>query len=165
MLRAHFARSAAYNRWANERLYAAAAELSDAEYRADRGVFFKSVHGTLNHVLVADRIWLARLTGERDFVQPALDATLFETLAALRNARQREDERLVRYVEALDESALAGDLTYRRGNGEVFTEPLAGVLAHVFNHQTHHRGQAHAALTNLGRRAPELDLLLFLRQR
>ena len=62
---------AAYNAWANERLYDAAAQLSDADYRADRGAFFKSVHGTLNHLLIGDRIWMRRFTGTEPCAGPA----------------------------------------------------------------------------------------------
>jgi hypothetical protein len=89
---------AGYNAWANERLYSAAAMLSDSEYRADHGAFFGSVHGTLNHLLVGDRIWMQRLTGEGE--APArLDAILHEDFGALRAAREAEDARIVAFVE------------------------------------------------------------------
>ena len=93
---------AGYNAWANARLYAAAAQLPDAEYRADHGAFFKSVHGTLNHLLVGDRIWMQRLTGEGD-APTRLDAILFEELAPLRAARAAEDARIVAFVTGLSE--------------------------------------------------------------
>ena len=163
MMKQHFATFAAYNRWANARLYDAAAQLAEADYRSDRGVFFKSMHGTLNHMLVADRIWLARITGEADAPQPPLDTILHETLPELRAAHEREDARIIRFVEDRDEAALSGTFTYRNSTGKAFTDPLATILAHFFNHQTHHRGQAHAVLTSLGRKAPELDLIYFLR--
>jgi uncharacterized damage-inducible protein DinB len=164
MMVEHFRTFAHYNRWANDLLYAAAGTLSDADYRADRGAFFRSLHGTLNHILVCDRIWLQRITGEG--TAPArLDDILFEDLAPLRAARTAEDLRIVDHVDGLDEQRLQGDLTYRNTRGGSFTQPLAQVLAHVFNHQTHHRGQAHTILTGLGRKAPELDLIYFLRQR
>ena len=85
-MKARYQMFAGYNAWCNERLYAAAATLSDADYRADRGAFFKSVHGTLNHILVADRIWMRRFTGEGP--QPtALDQILYDEFASLREAR------------------------------------------------------------------------------
>jgi uncharacterized damage-inducible protein DinB len=159
---------AAYNRWANERLYAAAGKLSDAEYRADRGAFFKSVHGTLNHLLVADRIWMRRFTGSGD-TPSRLDAILFDDLTDLRAARRSEDERIGRYVDGL-EGKLAGPLSYVSyrtiTNPADVTQTLSSALDHFFSHQTHHRGQVHALLTGLRGNAfaPSLDLLVFQRE-
>ncbi len=162
-MKAHFALLAGYNAWANERIYAAARKLSDADYRADRGAFFKSVHGTLNHLLVADRIWMRRFTGEGE-APTRLDAILFETLGDLRAAREREDARIVAYVAGLSEATLAGKFRYRTiVNPADVEQPLAPALIHLFNHQTHHRGQVHALLTGLGHDAPSLDLILFQR--
>jgi len=84
---------AGYNAWANRRLYDAAAELDDADYRADHGAFFSSVHGTLNHLLVGDRIWMHRFTGEGPSLTK-LDAILYEDFAELRAAREAEDDRI-----------------------------------------------------------------------
>jgi uncharacterized damage-inducible protein DinB len=163
LFKAHFDMFARYNAWANTRLYDAARALSDADYRADRGAFFKSMHGTLNHLLVTDRVWMHRFTGEGTPPE-RLDAILFDTFDALEIARQKEDARIVRYVTSLEPQALAGTISYRRvSTPDVFTQPLAPALAHWFNHQTHHRGQAHALLTALTGRAPELDLLFYQR--
>lgn len=155
---------AAYNAWANRHLYAAASELTDEQYRADRGAFFRSVHGTLNHLLVTDRIWMQRFTGEGD-APDRLDAILHETLPELRLAREAEDARIIGYVDALDEAALAGLISYRRATSpEPIRQPLAPALLHLFNHQTHHRGQIHAILTGLVGEAPALDLAFFQRR-
>ncbi|HUN48499.1 MAG TPA: DinB family protein [Stellaceae bacterium] len=163
MLKAHFLSLAKYNAWANRRLYDAATALSNADYQRDRGAFFKSMHGTLNHLLVADRIWMRRFTGKGE-APDRLDAILFEELATLREAREAEDRRIIAYVEGLDEARLAGTIRYRRvSTPEEFEQPLAPALAHFFNHQTHHRGQAHGILTGLTGKAPELDLLYFQR--
>ena len=130
---------------------------------ADSGAFFKSMHGTLNHLLVTDRIWMQRLTGEGD-APDRLDAILFDDFAELRAAREAEDRRIVGFVTGLNEMQLAGVIRYRRvSTPEMFEQPLTPALAHLFNHQTHHRGQAHAILTSLGATAPELDLLYFQR--
>lgn len=154
----------AYNRWANARLYEAAAGLPDTDYRADRGAFFKSVHGTLNHLLVTDRIWMRRFTGAGE-VPDRLDAILFEGLVDLRNARIEEDERIIRYVEGLDEAALQRRFSYTRASStERFEQDLWSALDHLFNHQTHHRGQIHCLLTALSGTAPPLDLLFFQRE-
>ncbi|MBF9235061.1 DinB family protein [Microvirga alba] len=159
-----FAMLAGYNAWCNHRLYEAAAQLSDADYRADRGAFFKSVHGTLNHLLAADRIWMKRFTGEGD-APTRLDAIVRETLADLRPAREAEDARIVAYVENLPDAQLAGRVRYRTLTGPSDVEqPLASALLHVFNHQTHHRGQVHTLLTGFDLDAPPLDLALFQRE-
>jgi len=158
----HVRTMAAYNRWANDRLYEAACDLPDAEYRADRGAFFGSLHGTLNHILVADRAWLRRIEGDGPS-PPALDAILYDDLPALTEARQSEDARILALSDRLTEEQLAATLSYRTMAGAPHEQPLSQVLMHVFNHQTHHRGQAHGILTGLDRTAPPLDLIYFFR--
>jgi uncharacterized damage-inducible protein DinB len=163
-MKAHFEMLAAYNAWVNGRLYDAASRLPEGDYRADRGAFFGSLHGTLNHLLLGDRIWLHRFTGEGD--EPtALDAILYDDLTELRAARRSEDARIVRYAAGLSAADLAGKLCYRTTRSPVDIEQfLAPLLAHFFNHQTHHRGQAHGLLTMLTGEAPSFDLLIFQRQ-
>jgi uncharacterized damage-inducible protein DinB len=162
-MKRHYTMFAGYNAWANRRVYDAAAKLSDTDYRADRGAFFKSMHGTLNHLLATDRIWLKRFTGEGD-APDRLDAILHERFADLRAAREAEDRRIVAWIGGLDEARLAGNIRYRRvSSPEEFVQPLMPALDHWFNHQTHHRGQAHTLLTILTGSAPELDLLFFQR--
>jgi uncharacterized damage-inducible protein DinB len=161
----HYTMFAAYNRWANERIYEAARGLPEADYRADRGAFFGSLHRTLNHILVADRIWMQRFTGDGP-VHTRLDEILFENLRPLEAARRDEDERIIAYVDSLDESTLAGLFSFRTiTNPRDMTQPLAPALAHFFNHQTQHRGQAHCLLTEVGGHdaAPSLDLIMFQR--
>jgi uncharacterized damage-inducible protein DinB len=157
---------AGYNRWCNERLYAAAATVSDADYRADRGAFFKSLHGTLNHLLVGDRIWMQRFTGEGE-LPASLDAILHDDFAALRQARRAEDERISRYIDGLSDEDLAGTIRFRTFvKPETVEQPLAPALDHFFNHQTHHRGQAHALLSRIvGNDAtPSFDLIVYQRE-
>ncbi len=160
-MKALFAMLAGYNQWANIRLYNAAAALTDDQYREDRGAFFGSLNGTLNHLLVADRVWMRRFTGTGP--QPsALDEILYEELADLEAARMAEDERIIAYIRDLSEEALSGQLRYRRmTRPEEVSQPLAPLLSHFFNHQTHHRGQAHCILTALTGDAPSLDLLVY----
>jgi uncharacterized damage-inducible protein DinB len=160
---AHYQMFGHYNAWANGRVYEAAAALSTEQYRADRGAFFKSVHGTLNHLLVTDRVWMHRFTGEGD-APGRLDAILFESFPELRAAREAEDRRIIDFVDRLDDGRIAGTIKYRRvSTPEQFEQQMAPALAHWFNHQTHHRGQVHALLTGLVGKAPELDLLIFQR--
>jgi uncharacterized damage-inducible protein DinB len=162
-LRDHFRQLAAYNSWANARLYAAALALDEEAYRRSVGVFFASLHGTLNHLLLADRVWLKRLTGEGDHPN-RLDAILYEDRRELAAARAAEDQRLVRVVEGFGAEAYARTIAYRTMGGVAHEQALADILAHLFNHQTHHRGQAHACLSILtGAEPPSLDLLALQR--
>lgn len=154
---------AAYNRWANRQLYAAAGELDQDEWRHDAGAFFGSAMATLNHVLVADRIWLKRFTGEGE-APATLDTILHPELAMLRIAREAEDERIVDWVDGLTDKQLSGRFTYMTVTDmRTVSQRVAPALAHLFNHQTHHRGQAHTILTVLGKEAPSLDLIYFQR--
>lgn len=161
-MKTHFETFARYNAWANARLYDAAAKLTADERDADAGVFFTSMTGTLNHILVADRIWMRRFTGTGD-APSSLDAVLFREFEALRTAREAEDARILDWIE---HAALDGDFTYSsvRVPDRPITQALAPALAHMFNHQTHHRGQAHAILTRLTGDAPSLDMIYFLRE-
>lgn len=165
-MKAHFTMFARYNEWANKRIYNAAAALSDANYRADGGAFFGSVHGTLNHILVGDRIWMRRFTGEGP-VYTKLDTVPCADLATLRSEREAEDKRIVGYVEGLDDAKLVAVFSYRTIASPMdVTQPLAPALSHFFNHQTHHRGQVHGLMTALagGDAAPSLDMILFQRE-
>jgi uncharacterized damage-inducible protein DinB len=155
---------AAYNAWVNERLYDAAARIPDAEYRRDRGAFFGSLHGTLNHLLVGDRIWMHRFTGEGEEPRE-LDGILFEDFSELRAARRAEDARISKYIAGVSERDLAGTIRYHSTRSPADLEQhLAPLLLHFFNHQTHHRGQAHCLITEITGEAPSFDLLVYQRQ-
>ena len=142
-----FKQFAAYNKWANARLYAAALDLSEQSYRLHIGVFFGGLHGTLNHLLLTDRLWLKRLTGEGDDHPDRLDAILYEVRMELARARTAEDERLITVIEKYDEAALKGLHSYKTGSGMPQSQVLGDILMHLFNHQTHYRGQACACLS------------------
>lgn len=162
-MKTHFLMMAEYNRWANERLYRMAAALPDDLYRKDAGAYFKSLHGTLNHILTADRIWMWRLTGTGDHPD-TLDAIVCDDLPSLTASRRAEDERITRYVDVLAEPDFEEPVNYRTLNGKPFQQPRREILAHLFNHQTHHRGQVHALLTKMTGDAPSLDLILYQRE-
>jgi uncharacterized damage-inducible protein DinB len=163
MTPSQFQQLAAYNQWANSRLYAAALDLPDHTYRQRVGVFFGSLHGTLNHLLLTDRLWLKRLTGEGDHPNQ-LNAILHKNLVELTRARIAEDLRLISVIGQYDEAALGNPHSYKTTSGSPQSQMLADILLHLFNHQTHHRGQAHACLSILtGAEPPSLDLLLFQR--
>jgi len=157
---------AGYNAWCNERLYDAASKVPDADYRADRGAFFKSLHGTLNHLLVGDRIWMKRFTGAGE-QPPSLDTILYDDFQALREARRSQDVLITRYIAGLDNERLNGTLRYRTVvKPQTIEQSLAPALDHFFNHQTHHRGQAHALLSAMiGNDAtPSFDLIIYQRE-
>ncbi|MCB1384383.1 MAG: damage-inducible protein DinB [Nitratireductor sp.] len=154
---------AAYNAWANRRLYDAASLLSEEEYRRDCGAFFRSMQGTLNHVLVGDRVWMKRFTGEGDHPK-TLDAVLFDHFDDLRAAREAEDARILCWADTLDAGQLDGSFTFTMITlPDRVTQKLAPCVSHFFNHQTHHRGQAHTILSILGKEPPPLDLIYFTR--
>jgi len=162
-MRQHFAMFAAYNRWANARIYEVAAELTEEEFTRDTGLFFKSVMGTLNHLLVADRIWMKRFTGQGE-APSSLDAILHPDFDGLRRARVAEDDRIVEWLGNLTPEQIAGRFTYITVTDvRTISQRLAPALAHLFNHQTHHRGQVHAGLTILGKPSVPLDLIYFQR--
>ena len=148
---------ARYNRWMNERMYAAAAMLDDIERKRDRGAFFGSLQRTLSHLLWGDRTWLGRFTGQ-DYGVPGYGADLFDDFAVLARERALTDAAIIAYCEALDPSALASTLAYRNAAGSARTAPLWVTLAHYFNHQTHHRGQALTLLTQAGHDIGATDL-------
>jgi uncharacterized damage-inducible protein DinB len=161
MLKAHFDELAAYNRWANLRIYEDAASLPDDVRKRPAGLFFGSVHGTLNHLLVTDRIWMRRFTGDGPLPE-RLNQILYENFAELRAARAQEDERIFDFVMGSDEYDRA--IEYQNSTGKTFRQALGAALTHFFNHQTHHRGQVHAGLTIAGIREPaSLDLLVLQR--
>ena len=137
-MKSHFTMLARYNAWANSRLYAHAGALPDEGYRRDVGAYFKSLHATLNHVLVADRIWMRRLSGTGDHPR-SLNAILFEDFASLRAARVVEDQRIVDFVAGLEPSDIERELEFENLKGVPQRQPIAALLAHLFNHQTHHR--------------------------
>jgi uncharacterized damage-inducible protein DinB len=161
MLKAHFDQLAGYNRWANRRIYDDAASLPDEARKRGAGLFFGSVHGTLNHLLVADYIWMRRFTG--DGPQPErLNQILYEDFSALRTAREAEDERILGFITGLQ--SYDREIVYQNSSGKTFRQELAPALTHFFNHQAHHRGQVHAGLTIAGIREPaSLDLLVLQR--
>jgi uncharacterized damage-inducible protein DinB len=157
---------AGYNAWCNERLHAAAATVSEADYRRDRGAFFKSLHGTLNHLLLGDVIWMHRFTGHGTLPK-ALDEILYETFAKLRAERRAMDDRITRYVTGLTDNDLTKPIRYRTfSNPQDIEQILAPALDHFFNHQTHHRGQAHALLSSIigNERTPSFDLIIYQRE-
>lgn len=155
---------AMYNRWANLTLYRVAAECPADVLSVERGAFFHSILGTLNHLVVTDRMWLGRMQGNSP-KGVKLDEVLFPEFAELWRARSELDESIVRFVFGLEEGTLAEPLEYATSSGSPQSQSLHEVLSHFFNHQTHHRGQAHDLLGQAlsPAKTPVLDLLYYQR--
>ncbi len=140
---------ARYNRWMNERLYALLAPLDDAQRKRDRDAFFGSMHGTLNHILWGDRMWLGRFTDSPCEV-PAFGADMFPNFADLAREREATDRDILEWAGQVSPAWLAGALTYAsKVDGRTRELPRTVAVIHLFNHGTHHRGQ----LTTLIRQA------------
>lgn len=153
----NFRMLARYNALANRRLYEACARLPDVERKKRRPAFFGSIHGTLNHLMVGDRIWLARFAGQ-EVPSTNLDAILYEDFGELREAREEEDSRIESFAAGIDERFLKGTIRYTNNESRTLEDPVELLVAHLFNHQTHHRGQVHDMLTQTNVSPPVLDL-------
>lgn len=152
---------AAYGKWQNDSLFASASTLGEAQRREDRGAFFKSIHATLNHVLWADAMWMSRLSDvprpETPF--PGVDHAV--DWDWLTQSRTEMDEKIIVWAAGLTSGDLVGDLVWRSGLlGSEVRKPRWLAITHMFNHQTHHRGQVHVLLTGFGVRPQVTDLIL-----
>jgi uncharacterized damage-inducible protein DinB len=160
----YFASLGRYHVWATHRLLDAHLKgLSDADWHRDCGLFFRSVHRTVNHLLVADNIWYARFAEGRSPRIP-LDSELHAERAALCEALGTAVTRWSPWLATLAPERYDGELAYTRNNGEEVRIPFAPALGHVFNHATHHRGQLTAALTAMVQPGPEIDWVFLLQQ-
>ncbi len=166
----HYVFMARYNRWFNARLYEAAGRLSDEERKRERGAFFGSIHGTLNHVMVGDRIWLRRFAGLAPFESldadrlaipgfTGLDMQLHADFGALAHERAALDEAIEQFAQALTDPLLAGTLHYTTTTGQPRAMRTWQALSHFFNHQTHHRGQVTTLLMQAGIDVGTTDLI------
>jgi uncharacterized damage-inducible protein DinB len=157
---------AEYNRWMNDKVYAACATLSDEERKRHRGAFFKSIHATLNHLFWADNSWLARF-GRRTWSTAPLGEDTYDDFVSLRNARAEMDEELLSWGRSVTPEWLQEPMTLvSKIYGFSQDHPRWVLVTQMFNHQTHHRGQVHAMLTAAGIDVGPTDLpvLPFLRE-
>ena len=171
----HYRALARYNAWMNGTLYEKAAELSDAERRRDAGAFFRSIHGTLNHLLLTDRAWLWRFTGDARIAESRdaagrriamtgrLDQELYADFDQLRRERVRTDADITAFADALTPERLDAEIVYRTTAGVEQRHALWWAVSHFFNHQTHHRGQVTALLKQAGVDPGVTDLIALLR--
>jgi uncharacterized damage-inducible protein DinB len=152
---------AQYNAWQNGNIYETASQLTDAQRHENRGAFFNSISRTLNHILWADQVWLHRLTGSAKPAATSIAAGLvqFEVWSDLKFARTATDDQIEQWARALTESDFKGDLTWLSGaTGKDMVTSRSIAMVHLFNHQTHHRGQVHAMLTGFGLKPSVTDL-------
>lgn len=153
----HYRMLAGYNQTANQRLYETCAQLPEAEYRKARAGSLGSIHALLNHILLGDRIWMARFTGG-GATTPSLATVLYEDFQELAEARRAEDLRIVEFFGSLPDGFLDQTIFYTNHQGVAYEEAAPVAAAHFFNHQTHHRGQVHVMLSQTGVQPPSLDL-------
>jgi len=169
----YLTRMARYNQWVNRQLYDKVQQLPAEEIAKDRGAFFGSILGTLNHILVADLFWLRRFSSSkvsRDALAPVRDMTmptslrdiLFDDIQALRSKREEMDALILDFSQTWDEEMLATPIRYRIMAGEKHQQPLGALLQHFFNHQTHHRGQVTTLLFQAGIDPAATDLLVMM---
>jgi uncharacterized damage-inducible protein DinB len=157
----HVQKFALYNQWQNQSHYREAGKLTDEQRRATCGAFFKSIHGTLSHLLWADQIWMSRFAGtsKPHAKSIAESPTAYALFDELHEDRKTFDRTIIDWSEALDPDWLNGDLTWFSGaTGRELTRPRWLLVAHMFNHQTHHRGQVHAMLTSFGLKPDATDI-------
>ncbi len=148
---------ARYNRIANQRLYDVCALLSAEEYRRQRAGSFGSIHALLNHGLLADRIWMSRFS-KGGKTTPPLNTVLYDDFPDLRGAREHEDVRMEEFFRNALDSFLTDRLSYINSKGQHYEEAAVPAVLHMFNHQTHHRGQVHVMLSQCGVQPPSLDM-------
>jgi uncharacterized damage-inducible protein DinB len=158
--RAYVQRMARYNRWQNENLYGVADGISDAERQRERGAFFGSIHKTLSHLLWGDQIWMSRFT---DLPKPQGgipgSVSLYGDWENLKAERAGFDGKILDWAGTIDDAWLVADLTYFSfAVGRDVTQPRWVLVTHLFNHQTHHRGQVHCMLTQAGGKPSDTDL-------
>ncbi len=150
-----------FSAWAYGRVYDSCATLSDDDYRLDRGVFFGSVHNTLNHLLLVDRLWMARIKGGSVEID-GLGDILFDNFTDLRAAQETQSAEIAAMIAGLDEAQFSDIISFSRADGSSGKPALGEILITVFNHQTHHRGQVSAMLTQAGATYEALDVMYFL---
>jgi len=159
-----------YNLLMNQRIYGAASRLSDNELNRDSGAFFRSIIGTLNHIMVGDIIWLKRFSSHPSCEHTlsyisqlnnpkALDSLLYRELAQLEIERVKLDNIIIRWINGLSAQDIKDSITYYNMAGDKFNKPFASLISHLFLHQVHHRGQVTTLLAQLDVNFGDTDLI------
>lgn len=159
-----FLRNNAYHIWATNLLYDSIVSLSDEDYKKDLGLFFKSIHGTLNHLLIVEKVWYSRLKG--DVYIPSSLAEEIETDRQTLKSRMVESLELWNsLISGIDSSIWDTKFRYKTMRGFEVELIYCDVIQHNFNHRTHHRGQITTAITQLGGNSPEIDYVYYLQNK
>jgi len=161
--RDHFVDLARYHAWANEVLFTELDKLSDAQRRQDHGLFFRSIHHTVDHLLLVNRVWMGRLTGQP--VVPDFRTIQIEDWEALKQGLRESLTGMAQWLSQQDEGWFGKDVTFTASNGKLNSLPAAAVQTHMLTHFNHHRGQVSTAITQLDGIAPEMDYLYYLRSK
>ncbi len=161
-LLSHFEMLAHYNTLANQKIYEACSQLSDADLKQIRPAFFNSIYNTLNHIMVGDRIWMTRFQGD-EIPSMGLDRILYEDFSELWEVRVKEDQKIEDFFKQLKVEFLTQSITYWNNAGDIHEDPVPLLITHFFNHQTHHRGQVHNLLSQTSVKPPSLDMHRILR--
>jgi uncharacterized damage-inducible protein DinB len=161
--RDYFVDLARYHAWANEVLFAELDKLSDAQRKQDHGLFFRSIHHTVDHLLLVNRVWMGRLTGQP--IVPDFKTIQVEDWPALKQGLRESLAAMAGWLSLQDESWFMQDVTFAASNGKPNTLPASAVLTHMLTHFNHHRGQVSTAITQLDGIAPEMDYLYYLRSK
>jgi uncharacterized damage-inducible protein DinB len=149
---------ARYNQWMNEKIYAVCADIPDAARRKDLGAFFKSIHGTLNHLMYGDKAWMNRFTGQ-SIENLSMDKELYSDFDKLRKERERMDRDIIEWSRRLQPDWLAADFEFTsKVDNKPRTMPAWALVMHMFNHQTHHRGQVTTLIKQLGHEPGVTDI-------
>ena len=151
---------AGFNQWANGRIYDCVEEMPEADYRLDRGAFFGSIHNTLNHLLLVDRLWTRRIKG-KPLGFSSLSDILYDDFLKLRKAQEVENNALIELVNGYGEEDLHTRIVYEASDGTPGERTVWLIFTTLFNHQTHHRGQVHTMLTQSGIKPPDMDVIYY----
>ena len=160
----HLRLMARYNKWANDRVSTAISAIDEADYMKPRDAFVGSIHGAVNHLLLVDRLWRGRMIGN-PYPAAALNEIVCEDRKTFMHERDLENDIIIDFVDGLSSADIEGEFSYTTYSGVDGTDKRRIVLAHMFNHATHHRGQVHALLTQVPSDPPPLDLIYFMRDR
>ena len=160
----HFCVLMRYNAWCNQRIYSAVVPLPDDIYRAEHKQFLGSIHGTLNHLFLTDRLWLDRMQRGLSATVPKLDDIVYQVFEELRVARNLLDDNLISFVNGLDDGVFDAFIQYRSSKGGTPKLTVVEILASMNIHQNHHRGQVHHMLSVSGTVAPSLDFPTYIEE-
>lgn len=159
----HLKMMARYNKWANDRISDAICAIDEADYMKPREAFFGSIHGTVNHLLLVDRLWRGRMEG-KPYQVSGLNQIVCADRETFIRERDLENDIIIDFLDSHDAPALEVEFSYTTFVGAGGTDRRRTVFAHMFNHATHHRAQVHALLTQVPADPPSLDLIPYLRQ-